>query len=73
MRDPSELRADQSAKTRVGLWVCASLVVLTLIEYQIAVSVESNVTFLIPFILLKGGLILWYFMHIGQLWNEGDH
>ncbi len=73
MRDPSELQADKAAKTRVGLWVCAGLVILTLIEYQIAVSVESNVTFLVPFVLLKGALILWYFMHIGQLWNGGEH
>ncbi len=73
MRDPSELREDQSAKTRLGLWVCGGLVLLTLIEYQIAVSVASNVTFLIPFVVLKGGLILWYFMHIGELWNGGEH
>ena len=60
-------------KVRVGVIVAVALAVLTVIEYVIAVSMENPLLLLLPFVVAKGLLIMDYFMHVRQLWNEGGH
>lgn len=61
-----------NALTR-GIVVFAILAVLTVIEYILGVSQAAN--FLLWLVaLLKGGLVLWFFMHLPRVLNpEGDH
>jgi hypothetical protein len=55
---------------RTGRMVAAWLAVLTAAEYIVAVSLESPLIWLIPFVLVKGWLILRYFMHIRDVTRE---
>ena len=65
----------KSLRTRIGWLVAFGLVVLTGVEYWIAVSLSgSTFPYLVVIALIKAWLILRYFMHIRQLWRgEGDH
>ena len=71
MNDAETMAADERAKSRMGGIVFVALALLTLAEYFIAVEVESNLTFLIPFVLLKAFLIVTVFMHFGDLITGG--
>jgi cytochrome c oxidase subunit 4 len=56
-----------------GVIVFAILAVLTGIEYLLAIS-EVSTVFLWLIALIKGGLVLWFFMHLPRVFNpEGDH
>ena len=59
--------------TRKGLIGAALLAVLTIVEYFIAVSLEDPLFALLPFVALKGWIILDVFMHVKQVFKEGDH
>jgi heme/copper-type cytochrome/quinol oxidase subunit 4 len=57
-----------------GVVVFAILAVLTAIEYILGVSqVPSILLWIIA--LIKGGLVLWFFMHLARVFNpdEGGH
>ncbi len=58
---------------RTGILVLIALAVLTGIEYVIAVSFPSTaLLFLVA--IMKGALVLYYFMHVTSLWSEeGGH
>ena len=69
--DRKGLRKD----TIKGLWGAFWLAVLTLIEFVIAVAGDGEpwlLWALLPFVLLKGWIILDTFMHIRALWSD-DH
>jgi hypothetical protein len=51
----------------------ALLAVLTIIEYVVAISLEDPLLALLPFVALKGWIILDVFMHVKQVFKEGDH
>jgi len=59
--------------TRKGLIGAALLAVLTIIEYFIAIGVEDPLLALLPFVALKGWIILDIFMHVRQVFKEGGH
>jgi hypothetical protein len=59
--------------TRKGLIGAALLAVLTIIEYFIAIGLEDPLFALLPFVVLKGWIILDVFMHVRQVFKEGGH
>jgi hypothetical protein len=59
--------------TRKGLIGAALLAVLTIIEYIVAISLEDPLLALLPFVALKGWIILDVFMHVRQVFREGGH
>jgi hypothetical protein len=59
--------------TRKGLIGAALLAVLTIVEYLIAISLEDPLFALLPFVALKGWIILDVFMHVRQVFKEGGH
>lgn len=62
---------DKSSALGQGVTIFVFLTALTLLEYFIAVAV-NNTPLLIVVALVKAGLVLYYYMHIGSL-NEDDH
>jgi len=58
--------------TRKGVIAAVFLGVLTIIEFFIAVEVENPLFALLPFVILKGWIILDSFMHIRAVFSE-DH
>ena len=57
---------------RRGVIVFAALALLTLAEYAVAVGLNGNVPLLAVVALAKAGLIVWYYMHIKQVFNTGE-
>ncbi len=72
--DPATVRKRRAA-FRLGAAVIAGLALLTALEYAVAVSIHSStLPYLVVIALIKAGLIVYYFMHIAQLWRgEGGH
>lgn len=71
-----QVAIDRDALARVsrkGLIAAALLAVLTVIEYTIAISLDNPLFALLPFVILKGWIILDTFMHIRAVFGEGDH
>ena len=58
--------------TRKGIIAAVILAVLTVIEFFIATGVENPLLPLLPFVFLKGWIILDTFMHVRALWSD-DH
>lgn len=65
-----DLAQPYPARVRLGLLVALGLAVLTVVEYVVAVNVERPMVWLVPFMAVKGGLILEYFMHVSALKEE---
>ena len=66
------MSTDLAAVARTGWRVAGLLAVLTVVEYVIAVNVESLIiVWLLPFVLAKGWLILDYFMHFRAFLRGG--
>jgi len=59
--------------SRKGLIAAGLLAVLTIIEYFVAVGLEDPLLALLPFVALKGWIILDTFMHVRAVFGEGDH
>lgn len=60
-------------KLRLGIYVFIGLAVLTAIEYFLG-TIEAASILLWVIALLKGALVVIYFMHIGRLFkSEGEH
>jgi len=58
--------------TRKGIVAAVILAVLTIIEFIIATRLENPLLPLLPFVVLKGWIILDTFMHVRALWSD-DH
>ncbi len=58
--------------TRRGVIAAVALAALSVVEYFIATEVAQPLLPLIPFVFLKGWIILDTFMHIRALWSD-DH
>ncbi len=58
--------------TRKGVIAAGILAVLTIIEFFIATEVANPLLPLIPFVLVKGWIILDTFMHVRAVWGD-DH
>lgn len=63
----------QEAGLRRGWLVFAVLAVLTAVEFVISSAMDNPLPLLAIVALAKAGLIIWYFMHLGDmkvLWRE---
>lgn len=64
---------------RRGLIVIALLAFLSIVEYAIPAMLEhGSFPYLVVIAAAKAWLILWYFMHVAQVWRReesrhGDH
>ena len=56
---------------RQGYIVGLALFVLTVVEYYVGI-VLPNATILFILAALKGALVVYYFMHIANLWSQGE-
>jgi caa(3)-type oxidase subunit IV len=63
----------KKAEYRRNFYVFIALVVLTLIEFFIAINLENAAVPLIIIGLIKAGLIVQFFMHVYRLWREEEH
>lgn len=59
--------------SRKGLLAAALLAVLTVIEYFVAVGLDDPLLALLPFVALKGWIILDTFMHVRAVFGDEDH
>jgi caa(3)-type oxidase subunit IV len=57
---------------RLGLALIIALGVLTVIEFVVPVALERGpaLPILVVLALVKAGLIVYYFMHLAQLWRR---
>ena len=64
------LRGERASQAR-GLRVILVLAALTLVEYLVAVAVQSSagIWLLTPMALAKAWLIVTYFMHVARVWR----
>ncbi|MCB8936232.1 MAG: hypothetical protein H6663_12260 [Candidatus Promineofilum sp.] len=67
----------KSAAYRLGLITLAMLAVLTIIEFFVAVYVQSvyvqSLVLLFIIAVVKAAIIVQNFMHIARLWREESH
>jgi hypothetical protein len=66
-------REGMKKATRKGVIAAILLAVLTVIEFFVAIGLDDPLLALIPFVLLKGWVILDVFMHVRQVFREGGH
>ena len=57
---------------RRGVIVFLALAALTGIEYLIGTQQAPRI-FLWLIALMKAGLVMWFFMHLKRVFNEGEH
>ena len=63
-------RPDQKARMRLGLVMFIVLMVVEVIEYLVGISLNVGATGLLVLLAVPGaGLIVYYYMHIAQLWR----
>jgi cytochrome c oxidase subunit IV len=56
---------------RRGLWVFLALAALTALEYVVFLVVDSgNLPYMVVMNVIDAGLILYFFMHVAQLWRK---
>lgn len=73
---PEQVEIDKEGlkkATRKGFIAFMLLAVLSLAEFYIAVNVDQPLVPLLPFVLLKGWIILDSFMHIRAVFTSEDH
>ena len=75
MTPSTEMQAAEKSAIRKGVMAAIYLAVLSVIEYFISVGLENplRVSLLLPFVALKGWIILDSFMHIKVVFGKGDH
>lgn len=57
---------------RIGWLVFLTLLVLTLLEYVVALFMTRNLPLMIVMNVVDAGLIMYFFMHVVRLWR-GEH
>lgn len=62
----------KSRQYRLGVWVWIALVVLTTVELPIAFRAEHPLFYLLLINVIDAWLILYYFMHLSQMWRPGE-
>lgn len=56
---------------RKGLWVFIALAVLAIGEYVLALVMEQgNLPYMVIMNIVDAALIVYFFMHVAQLWGE---
>ena len=68
------VRPGLKSALNLGLVVIILLAVLTVIEFFVPIGLERwpALPVLTALALVKGGLIVYYFMHVAQLWRRGE-
>jgi len=67
---------DKSSELKRGIIVFAALAVLTVIEYILGVTEGGSALVVLLWLiaLTKGGLVLWFFMHLARVFSQdGGH
>lgn len=70
--DATVMSASYRARVRSGVGVLGALVVLTIVEYVVAIGLGQPLLWLTPIAIAKGWLIMQFFMHAGDL-RRGGH
>jgi heme/copper-type cytochrome/quinol oxidase subunit 4 len=71
-----EQTKDKSAELKRGILVFVALAVLTAVEYFLGVLEGGTAIIVLLWLiaLIKGGLVLWFFMHLPRVFgSEGGH
>lgn len=64
----------QASRKRIGWLVISALAVLTAVEFWLSSAIQPALPYLTVTAIVKAGLIIYYFMHLSQLWKqEGPH
>ncbi len=62
-----------SAKVRLGLVIFAVLLVIEALEYVVGVTMSEGALWILVALAVPGaGLIVYYYMHIRQLWHSEE-
>ena len=71
----TEMQAAEKIAIRKGVMAAIYLAVLSVIEYFISIGFDNplRVSLLLPFVALKGWIILDSFMHIKAVFGKGGH
>ena len=63
----------QRKRMRLGLLIFVVLMVVEVVEYVVGVGLDSGATILLAVLAVPGaGLIVYYFMHVSQLWHTEE-
>jgi hypothetical protein len=63
----TEDKKGEKSEWGTGWKVFAALVVLSALEIAVTLAIANPILFLTPLVLAKAGLIIWYFMRLGNL------
>lgn len=67
------IHSDQRKLMRLGLWVFLVLMAIEILEYIIGITIRRlNLPILAVLAVPGAGLIIYYFMHIPQLWRREE-
>jgi len=58
---------------RIGLWMVVFLVVGTIVEYGIAITVSKNLPIMVVINVVEAAAIMWFFMHVARVWRSEEH
>lgn len=72
MTEPGSFERRRSAMT-LGTAVFVALIVLDSIEFVVAQVASQLLLWMALLAIPQAGLILWFYMHLGQLWREEVH
>lgn len=70
--EPSAYDRRRSAMT-LGAVVFVALIALDVIEFVVAQVASQLLLWMAILAIPQAGLILWFYMHLPQLWREGEH
>jgi heme/copper-type cytochrome/quinol oxidase subunit 4 len=76
VQSPAAAQRERHEQIR-GVYVIVILSILTILEFVVAITVDSSLWLVIgltPFALLKAGFIFYFFMHVYKVWRgEEQH
>lgn len=62
----------QRDRKRTGWLVIAGLAALTAVEFWLSSAVRPALPYLTFVALVKAGMIVYYFMHVSQVWKQEE-
>lgn len=72
MTEPGSFERRRSAMA-LGTAVFVALIVLDSIEFVVSQVANQLLLWMTLLAIPQAGLIVWFYMHLGQLWREGEH
>lgn len=63
---------DKNFRLRLGWIVFIALAILTIVEFLVGAYVRPTTPYLVATAIIKAWLIVYYFMHVPQLWRKDD-